>query len=83
MSKDNYQIALKELESKHKVIVKQFPDQITRKMFEISKKVVKKLSEEGDLHKKIYNSWKQALTKFNRYQSFSDYGYIHNRNKYL
>lgn len=76
-------IALWELEKKHKVIISQFPDKITKRMFEISKKVVKDLSKEGELHKRIYDSWEKSLTKFNKYQDFSDYGYINNRKKYI
>ena len=76
-------IALWELEKKHKVIISQFPDKITKRMFEISKKVVKDLSKEGELHKRIYDSWEKSLTKLNKYQDFSDYGYINNRKKYI
>ena len=36
-------------------------------------------SDLGNIHKEIYISWKKALGQFNKYQDFSDYGYIKGR----
>ena len=76
-------LSLEELESKHAVIVRNFPSNITDKMLEISREVVKKFSENGEIHKRIYKSWLKSLNKFNRFQSFSDYEYINIRKKQI
>ena len=72
-------LALVELEKKYNVEVSNFSDEIIVKMFEISKEVIKQFSDLGAIHKKIYESWNNSLIKFNRYQKYSDYGYIHKR----
>jgi len=73
--------ALTELEDKYNVKINNFPDEVVTEMFKISKKVVYGFANLGALHKKIYNSWYSSLNKFNRYQSFSDYGFIDKRIK--
>ena len=75
--------SLKELESVYNVKIKNFPEEITKEMFIISKKIVSEFAELGDIHRKIYDSWNKALIKFNRYQTFSDYGFIDQRIKSL
>ena len=45
-------------------------------MFKISREVVESFADLGNIHKEIFISWKDALDQFNRYQEFSDYGYI-------
>ena len=72
-------ISLSELETKFKVKVKNYPKEVTKKMFEISKSVVKDFSEIGEIHMKIYDSWYNSLIKFNKFQNFSDYGYLKER----
>ena len=44
-------------------------------MFKISREV-ESFADLGNIHKEIFISWKDALDQFNRYQEFSDYGYI-------
>ena len=48
-------------------------------MFKISREVVESFADLGNIHKEIFISWKEALDQFNRYQEFSDYGYIKGR----
>ena len=74
-------LSLNELENKYGVIINHFPDELTKKMFEISREVVKSFSNLGKIHKEIYNSWEIAIKQFNRYQNFGDYGYIKERLK--
>ena len=72
-------LSLYELEKKYKVKINHFPEDLTKKMFKISREVVESFSNLGNIHKEIYMSWKKALTQFNQYQYFSDYGYIKGR----
>ena len=48
-------------------------------MFKISRSVITEFSELGEIHKEIYNSWQNSLIKYNKFQKFSDYGYIKER----
>ena len=75
--------SLDELEKKYNVIINNYPDEITEKMFTISKKIVSDFSKLGAVHRNIYDSWNSALRKFNRYQNFSDYGFVNKRIKSL
>ena len=72
-------LSLEELKNKYKVKVLNFNSQIMKKMFEISRSVITEFSNLGEIHKEIYNSWYDALIKYNKYQKFSDYGYIKER----
>ena len=72
-------LSIHELENKYKVMINHFPEDLTKQMFKISRDVVESFSELGKIHKEIYDSWKTALEQFNKYQEFSDYGYIKGR----
>ncbi len=72
-------LSIKELEKKFNVKVQNFPSEVTKEMFKISRDIITNFSELGEIHKKIYSSWQNSLTQFNNYQKFSDYGYIRER----
>ena len=63
-------LSLYELEKKYKVKINHFPEDLTKKMFKISREVVESFSNLGNIHQEIYMSWKKALTQFNQYQYF-------------
>ena len=67
------------LEKKYGITLKNYPSEVTKEMIKISNEVVKNFSNYGDIHKRIYSSWKNSLDQFNKYQSFSEYGYIKER----
>ena len=68
-----------ELKNKYKVEVLNFNSEIMKKMFEISSSVIMEFSNLGEIHKEIYKSCQNSLIKYNKYQKFSDYGYIKER----
>ena len=72
-------LSLSVIKNTHKVSINNFPPELTKKMFEISKQVVEEFSKLGKVHEEIFISWKNALNKFNIYQPFGDYGYIKER----
>ncbi len=72
-------LSLEELRTKYNIKVQNFDKKIIKKMFEIARDVVESFSEQGNIHKRIYLSWLDSLNKFNKYQLFSDYGYINER----
>ena len=72
-------LSLEELKSQHNVKVLSFNSEIMKAMFKISRSVVTEFSELGEIHKEIYESWQNALIKYNKYQKFSDYGYVKER----
>ena len=72
-------MAMEELRNKFDVNIKSFSSDITKKMFEISRNVITNFAELGEIHQRIFNSWNNSLGQFNRYQKFSDYGYIRER----
>ena len=67
------------LEKKYNIKLRNYPSEVTKEMFKISNEVVRSFSELGDVHRRIYNSWKQSLEQFNKYQSFAEYGYLKGR----
>ena len=71
--------SFKNIESKYNVFIGHFPKEVIRKMLHVSKDIVEEFSELGDIHKRIYESWKENLTNFNNYQTYSDYGFIKQR----
>ena len=72
-------ISLEDIKNKYGVKVLNFNSTIMKKMFEVSKSVITEFAALGEIHKEIYNSWYDALIKYNKYQKFSDYGYINER----
>ncbi len=67
------------LEKKYKIKLKNFPSEVTKEMIKISNEVVRSFADLGDVHRRIYESWKKSLDQFNKYQSFAEYGYIKER----
>ena len=67
------------LEKKYNITLKNYPKEVTDEMIKISNEVVKNFSTLGEIHNRIYDSWKKSLDQFNEYQSFSDFGYIKER----
>ena len=56
-----------------------FNSEIMKAMFKISRSVIIEFSELVEIHKEIYKSWQISLIEYNKYQKFSDYGYIKER----
>lgn len=69
------------LVNEHGVIVRHFPDDVLMESFQISAAVNAETASEGDLNRRIYESWSSFRKRAMAYQPLSDYGFIHNRGK--
>ena len=69
------------LVNEHGVIVRHFPEDVLKRAFQISAEVNAETASEGDLNRRIYESWSSFRKRAMAYQPLSDYGFIHNRGK--
>jgi TRAP-type mannitol/chloroaromatic compound transport system substrate-binding protein len=67
--------ALKALIEKENVIVKKFPDEVLKKLHEISQEVVKEISTKDHLSKEIYDSFNSVLENSFEWNKVSEMGY--------
>ena len=51
--------AFNTLKHKYKVDIRRYPDSVLEAFFDMSEKVVASVADEGELEKRIYNSYKQ------------------------
>ena len=63
----------------HGVILKNYPHDVLKAMFEVSEQVNAETASEGDINRRIYESWSAFRKRAMDYQPLSDYGFIHNR----
>lgn len=73
--------ALATLVNEHGVTVKTFPDEVYAEAYRISEEVNAETANEGDLNRRIYESWSKFRKHAMDYQPLSDYGFIQNRRR--
>lgn len=69
------------LVNEHDVSIRHFPDDVLKEAYQISADVNAETASEGDLSRRIYESWSTFKKRAMAYQPLSDYGFIHNRRK--
>ena len=73
--------ALATLVNEHGVTVKTFPDEVYAEAYKISEEVNAETANEGDLNRRIYESWSAFRKHAMDYQPLSDFGFIQNRRR--
>ncbi len=71
--------ALDTLVNKHNVQVRHFPDDVFRAMMKHSLDVVAETASEGDINKRIYESWIKFRKESMSWAPLADNGYMNNR----
>jgi TRAP-type mannitol/chloroaromatic compound transport system substrate-binding protein len=71
--------SLSVLLEEHGVILNNYPHDVLKAMFEVSEQVNAETASEGDINRRIYESWNAFRKRAMDYQPLSDYGFIHNR----
>ena len=61
------------------VNIKNFPDEVYQEMFKISDEVVAETANEGDINKRIYNSWLKFKKEARERAPFAEQGYMTRR----
>jgi len=69
-------IAQRKLVEDHGVKIKHFPDEVYKVMFKISEEVVSETANEGDINKRIYQSWSSFKNDAIERAPFSEQGYM-------
>ncbi|MDP6952877.1 MAG: TRAP transporter substrate-binding protein [Alphaproteobacteria bacterium] len=69
------------LTGEHDVIVRNYPDDVIEATYKISEEVNAETANEGDLNRRIYESWSDFRRRAIEYQPLSDFGFIRNRAK--
>ena len=59
--------------------IKNFPDDVYKEMFAISNEVVAETANEGDINKRIYNSWSKFKKEARERAPFAEQGYMERR----
>jgi len=68
--------ALHSLINKHKVEVRQFPDDVIKKLHALSNDVVAKVGDHDDISKKIHTSFMQFRSNVIQWSRISEQGYM-------
>ena len=68
--------ALEILQKKHNVDIRQYPDEVLKELYKISKDVVKELSLKDDFAKEVYNSYSSFQQKTNNWNEISIKSYL-------
>ena len=68
--------ALEILQKKHNVDIRQYPDEVLKELYKISKDVVKELSLKDDFAKEVYNSYISFQQKTNNWNEISIKSYL-------
>lgn len=71
--------ALKELVTKHKVQLKQFPDEVLKEIIKVSDEVVAEIAKKDDLSKRVYESYKNFRDESAAYVDVSERAYLNAR----
>ena len=61
------------------VNIQNFPNDVYTEMFKISEEVVAETANEGDINKRIYNSWSKFKKEAKERGSFAEQGYMNRR----
>ena len=72
-------IAQKKLIEDHGVKIKHFPDEVYKAMFSYSNEIAAETAKEGDINKRIYESWSFFRNAARERAPFSEQGYMHRR----
>ena len=68
--------ALQTLVNKHKVELRQYPDDVIRKLHKLSTEVIAKVAEHDELSKRIYQSFTEFKTNVISWSEISEQGYM-------
>ena len=71
--------AQKKLINEHNVKIGNFPKEVYDIMFKISEEVVAETANEGDINKRIYNSWLEFKNDVRERAPFAEQGYMERR----
>lgn len=71
--------SLPKLLDEHGVILNHYPDDVAREMFRVSEEVVAETADEGDLNRRIYESWSTFRRQVMDYAPLGDYGFARMR----
>ena len=71
--------ALQTLISKHEVQVRRFPDDVIRKLRELSTQVVAEIAEKDEFSSKVYASYQKFLTQAKEWSGMSELTYLQAR----
>ena len=71
--------SLKVLVADYNVDIRNFPQNVISTMHKISREVVEEIAKEGELHNRIYTSWKSFFDQSVDYQKYSDFGFMKDR----
>ena len=63
----------------HGVQLHSFPDDVIQAMYYLSEDVVAETESEGELNRRIYESWSKFRRTAMEYQPLSDYGFVRDR----
>ena len=63
----------------HGVQLHSFPDDVIQAMYHLSEDVVAETASEGELNRRIYESWSKFRRTAMEYQPLSDYGFVRDR----
>ncbi|MGY8975556.1 MAG: hypothetical protein ACKVHD_04685, partial [Alphaproteobacteria bacterium] len=61
------------------VNIQNFPNDVYTEMFKISEEVVAETANEGDINKRIYNSWSKFKKEAKERGAFAEQGYMNRR----
>ena len=75
----NNAISLPVLLNEHNVTLNNFPADVIKAMYLISDEVVAETALEGDVNRRVYESWSDFRRKAMDYAPLSDYGFTRNR----
>ncbi len=75
----NNAISLPVLLNEHGVTLNNFPADVIKAMYLISDEVVAETALEGDVNRRVYESWSEFRRKAMDYAPLSDYGFTRNR----
>ena len=64
---------------KHGVDIRHFPEDVIKEMYRLSAEVVAETAAEGDLGKRIYESWSKARREAIARGPYAEQGYMNNR----
>lgn len=71
--------ALQTLISKHKVELRRFPDEVIRRLRELSEEVLAELARKDEMSAKIYSSFKKFLTQSQEWSRISELAFLQAR----
>ena len=71
--------AQRKLINEHGVIINNFPKEVYNTMFKLSEEVVAETANEGEINKRIYNSWIKFKEDVRERAPFSEQGYMERR----